>query len=87
MLFNCEKNCDDCNLNCAEGSEECMNEDEAIITMIDADSGEEYQFALVDDFEYKLEEKVEKITIPAELVRIREKICDHYFTKEKLDEP
>ncbi|MBR2749835.1 MAG: DUF1292 domain-containing protein [Clostridiales bacterium] len=53
MLFNCEKNCDDCNLNCAEGSEECMNEDEAIITMIDADSGEEYQFALVDDFEYK----------------------------------
>lgn len=40
----------------------------------------------VDDFEYKLEEKVEKITIPAELVRIREKICDHYFTKEKLVE-
>ena len=31
----------------------CGNEDEAIITMIDADSGEEYQFALVDDFEYK----------------------------------
>ncbi|MBR4010023.1 MAG: DUF1292 domain-containing protein [Clostridiales bacterium] len=56
MLFDCGKSCDngDCD-NCEENIEgiEGIYDDEAIITMVDAESGEEYQFALVDDFEYK----------------------------------
>ncbi|MBQ0011722.1 MAG: DUF1292 domain-containing protein [Clostridiales bacterium] len=53
MLFEDCENCEnkDCE-NCEEGVEE-FYDDEAIITMVDADSGEEYQFALVDDFDYK----------------------------------
>ena len=56
MLFDCGRSCDngDCD-NCDENIEgvEEIYDDEAIITMVDAESGEEYQFALVDDFEYK----------------------------------
>lgn len=53
MFFEDCENCEnrDCE-NCEEGAE-AIYDDEAIITMVDADSGEEYQFALVDDFDYK----------------------------------
>ena len=45
----CEnKDCENCEFE-AEG----FSDEETIITMVDAESGEEYQFALVDDFEYK----------------------------------
>lgn len=50
-----EKDCNCGHEGCGAGvSEEgCSCEDQAIITMVDAESGEEYQFAVVDDFEYK----------------------------------
>lgn len=38
---------------CCEGmdhDEACGCEDQALITMIDAETGEEYTFAIVDDF-------------------------------------
>lgn len=49
-----EKDCncghEGCEANINE--EGCGCEDQAIITMVDAESGEEYQFAVVDDFEF-----------------------------------
>ena len=52
MLYDCGCGCDhdDCDEN-EEGCN-CGCEDEAIITMVDAETGEEYQLALVDDFEF-----------------------------------
>lgn len=52
------KNSDcDCGCSHADNKGDCCeengNEDQAIITMVDAESGEEYQFAVVDDFEHK----------------------------------
>ena len=39
---------------CNDGvTPECDTEEQAIITMVDAETGEEYQFSVVDDFEYK----------------------------------
>ncbi len=41
---------------CCEGmdhDEACGCEDQALITMIDAETGEEYTFAIVDDFLFK----------------------------------
>ncbi len=45
---------------CGCGHEGCSDdcsaencEDQAIITMVDAETGKEYQFSVVDDFEYK----------------------------------
>ena len=39
---------------CAENEAgECCCEESATITMVDAETGEEYQFAVVDDFEFK----------------------------------
>ena len=50
-----DKDCDCGHEGCeANNTEEgCSCEDHAIITMVDAESGEEYQFAVVDDFEFK----------------------------------
>jgi len=50
-----DKDCDCGHEGCeANNTEEgCSCEDQAIITMVDAESGEEYQFAVVDDFEFK----------------------------------
>jgi hypothetical protein len=52
MLF------EDCGCGCAnnECSDDCSvdgQEEQAIITMVDSETGEEYQFAVVDDFEFK----------------------------------
>jgi len=53
MLF------DDCGCGCGHddctdgNAPECGTEEQAIITMVDAETGEEYQFSVVDDFEYK----------------------------------
>ena len=53
MLFDCGRSCDngDCE-NCDEGIEGSYDE-ESLVTMVDAETGEEYQFVMVDDFEYK----------------------------------
>jgi len=66
MLFDCGRSCEggDCD-SCEEGIEGTYD-DEAIITMVDADSGEEYQFALVDDFEYKDESYCVLVTLDEE---------------------
>lgn len=54
MIYdNKERDCENCQFDCDGNEENCCYDDEAIITMVDADTGEEYQFALVDDFEYK----------------------------------
>ncbi|MBO4688433.1 MAG: DUF1292 domain-containing protein [Clostridiales bacterium] len=42
--------CENCEVNDIEGT---SYDEEALITMVDAETGEEYQFVLVDDFEYK----------------------------------
>ncbi|MBN1892708.1 MAG: DUF1292 domain-containing protein [Clostridiales bacterium] len=40
--------------NCIEnGAEDCGCEEQETITMVDAETGEEYQFAVVDGFEFK----------------------------------
>ncbi len=50
---------EDCGCGCGhdEGNDDCthdgVGEEQAIITMVDAESGEEYQFSVVDDFEFK----------------------------------
>jgi Protein of unknown function (DUF1292) len=52
LLDDCGCGCghDECKDDC---SEEGTNEEQAIITMVDAETGEEYQFSVVDDFEFK----------------------------------
>ena len=52
---------DGCKDDCAEG-----NEEQAIITMVDAETGEEYQFAVVDDFEYKNQAYCVLVTVDEE---------------------
>ncbi len=45
-----------CNCGHEGCSDDCMTEgqeEQAVITMVDAETGEEYQFAVVDDFEFK----------------------------------
>ncbi|MBP5492372.1 MAG: DUF1292 domain-containing protein [Clostridiales bacterium] len=66
MLYDCGRSCEggDCE-NCDEEIEGCYD-DEAIITMVDAETGEEYQFALVDDFDYKGQSYCVLVTIDDE---------------------
>ena len=54
MLYK-DFDCDCGNEGCDEMSHEgvSLGDEQAIITMVDAETGEEYQFAIVDDFEYK----------------------------------
>jgi len=50
---------DDCGCGCGCSHGDCgdcsseENEEQAVITMVDAETGEEYQFTMVDDFEFK----------------------------------
>ena len=65
MLFeDCGCGCgtDGCGDDCKDG----CNEEQAIITMVDAETGEEYQFAVVDDFEYKNEAYCVLVTVDEE---------------------
>ena len=47
---NCDIGCDGHHHDEDNGS---FSEEQSIITMVDAQTGEEYQFSLVDDFDYK----------------------------------
>jgi hypothetical protein len=50
----CGCGCGEDHENCAEnGAEDCGCEEQETITMVDAETGEEYQFAVVDGFEFK----------------------------------
>ena len=44
-----------CEGTCCDGHnhDEVFSEEQAVITMVDAQTGEEYAFSLVDDFDYK----------------------------------
>lgn len=67
MFFeDCDKDCNKCDRECDMNNDEYTNDDESIITMVDADTGEEYQFALVDDFEYKDQSYCVLITLDEE---------------------
>ena len=64
FLEDCGCGCghDECKDDC---STEC-NEEQAIITMVDAETGEEYQFSVVDDFEFKDQAYCVLVTIDEE---------------------
>ena len=38
---------------CGHQHDETFSDEQAVITMVDAQTGEEYEFSLVDDFDYK----------------------------------
>jgi len=62
---------EDCGCGCSHGecSDDCSaegSEEQAIITMVDAETGEEYQFAVVDDFEFKNQAYCVLVTVDEE---------------------
>jgi len=65
LLEDCGCGCghDECKDDC---SEEGVNEEQDIITMVDAETGEEYQFSVVDDFEFKDQAYCVLVTIDEE---------------------